>query len=220
MVDRITKAELARRWRVPPPSISKDIRRGLPVMTYKGKKVIDYDLACAWARGNKRVLPPGMRGEINAQSELAGHVAEPEPAVEEAALAVEDAGAEPEPEEEEDEEEDDTPPPAHGKRPPILYATNGTTGPTYTESRAKREAYNAELARLELEEQLGRLTPAEDVRKAAFEVARMVRERLLSIPRRLAPLLAAATDERDCEEMVKRELIGALQALADMEPGS
>src|SRR6185437_15714682 len=61
--------------------------------------------------------------------------------------------------------------------------------PGYATSRAIREAYNAENARLQYEDRGGMLTPTKDVADAQFAIARIVRDRIQALPRRLAPMI-------------------------------
>lgn len=84
----------------------------------------------------------------------------------------------------------------------------------YNASRAKREMYAAELARLEYEEMRGTLVNAEAVKKEAFRVARQVRDAMLNIPDRIAAELAAETDtfaaHKRLTDEIKNALTGAL----------
>jgi len=86
--------------------------------------------------------------------------------------------------------------------------------PSYHASRAKREAANAELARIELLEKLGMLVPSQDVAKAAAATARVVREAMLAIPDRVSSLLAAETDPSRVHSLLTNELRLALNGLA------
>lgn len=88
-------------------------------------------------------------------------------------------------------------------------------GANYTLARAKREGYNAELARLKYEQALGSLVLADDVKKAAFAAARVIREGILNIPDRLAAPLAGEMDPRRVHELLKTELTRVLRELAD-----
>lgn len=86
--------------------------------------------------------------------------------------------------------------------------------PNFNESRAKREAYQAELARLEYEEKQGTLVNAEAVKKEAFRTARLVRDAMLNIPDRIAAELAAETDafaaHKRLTDEIRTALTGAL----------
>lgn len=85
----------------------------------------------------------------------------------------------------------------------------------YNASRAKKESYLAELARLEYEEKDGTLVNAEKVRKEAFGIARQVRDGMLNIPDRIASELAALTDQFEIHnrltEEIRKTLEGALK---------
>jgi hypothetical protein len=83
----------------------------------------------------------------------------------------------------------------------------------YNASRAKREAYNAELARLEVEEKQGQLVAADDVRKTAFAVARQVRDGMLNIPDRVSAELAAMTDQFEIHRRLTTEIRKALEGV-------
>lgn len=91
----------------------------------------------------------------------------------------------------------------------------------FNASRAKRESYNAELARLEYEEKQATLVDAEAVKKAAFATARQVRDGMLNIPDRLAAELAAMTDQfeihRRLTAEIKTALMGALATDTDAD---
>jgi len=83
--------------------------------------------------------------------------------------------------------------------------------PNFNVSRAKREAYQAELARLEYEEKQGTLVNAEAVKKEAFRVARLVRDAMLNIPDRIAAELAADTDTFSVHKRLTAEIRTALK---------
>lgn len=91
--------------------------------------------------------------------------------------------------------------------------------PTGTEtlaaSKAKREAFMAELARLEYEQKAGSLVPVDDVKKEAFKLARIVRDSLLNIPDRLAAELAAETNQFRVHKRLTEELRKALEELGN-----
>jgi len=92
--------------------------------------------------------------------------------------------------------------------------------PSYAQSRAIREAYAARLSKLEYEEKLGQLIKADKVRIAWFQTMRVVRDRLLNLPARLAAQLAAEGDERAVRSLLDEELRKALVDAADAMPGT
>ena len=84
-----------------------------------------------------------------------------------------------------------------------------TTDPrpaSYQEARAIKEALSARMARLEYEERLGQLVSAKEVRREAFRRGRMLRDRLMAIPSRLAPQLAAEESAKAVAALLDREL--------------
>lgn len=87
--------------------------------------------------------------------------------------------------------------------------------PDLNDSRARREHYLAEKARLEALQGRGELVPAADVKTEAFARARAVRDALLGLADRLAPILAATTDARECHRLITEEHRVALRGLAD-----
>lgn len=87
--------------------------------------------------------------------------------------------------------------------------------PDLNQSRARREHYQAEKARLEALQGRGELVPAADVKAQAFALARQVRDALMGIPDRLAPQLAATQDARVCHHLLGEEIRVALRGLAD-----
>ena len=90
-------------------------------------------------------------------------------------------------------------------------------GHDYWASRAKRESYNAELARLTLEEKEASLVLAEDVKKEAYKIGRVLRESLMALPDRLAATLAAEDDPKGIEKTLRIELRDALKELTGGE---
>ena len=89
-----------------------------------------------------------------------------------------------------------------------------TTKPqSYAQARAERERYNAKLARLKYEREKGTLVDAAEVKKAAFESARIVRDRLLMIPDRISAEIAAMSDARKIETLLENEIRSALKEL-------
>jgi hypothetical protein len=71
---------------------------------------------------------------------------------------------------------------------------------------ARSEAARAELLEYELGLKRGTLILTEDVKRAAFEKARIARDALLAIPDRLAPLLAAEQDPAQVHAILAQEL--------------
>ena len=83
----------------------------------------------------------------------------------------------------------------------------------YKESRAKREHHNEQMAKINLLERSGKLIDAEKVKKDSFLSARILRDSLLSISDRLAPVLAAEQDERSVAQILDEEITKALNSV-------
>ena len=86
--------------------------------------------------------------------------------------------------------------------------------PALHESRARREHYQAEKARLEALQQRGELVSAAEVQAEAFRCARTTRDRLLALPARLAPELSQLRDTKQVFVRLQEEITNALRALA------
>ena len=90
--------------------------------------------------------------------------------------------------------------------------------PDYQTSRAIREAYAARLAKLEFEERTGKLLNADEVKVKYFNLARLLRDRIQQIPRKLAPQIVAAVvaqpDQRVVEDLLLEAIREALEELS------
>lgn len=80
----------------------------------------------------------------------------------------------------------------------------------YWQSRARREAAEAEMAELKLAEQRGALVRTADVRAVFSQRLAGLRNSLLQIPARLSPVMAAESDPARCFEAMQAELHAAL----------
>lgn len=89
----------------------------------------------------------------------------------------------------------------------------------YFATKERRERAEAELAELELQERRRELVRAADVERVTFEANRAVRDRVMGIADRVAPIVAAEADVARCHEVIANECRAALrdvvQALAE-----
>lgn len=96
-------------------------------------------------------------------------------------------------------------------------------GPTrlassYAASRAARESYLARLARLDFEQRSGKLVDADEVRAQLFGLGRRLRDALMGVPDRLAPLLAGESNAAEVHRILSEELLAALAEVSAAPP--
>ena len=88
-------------------------------------------------------------------------------------------------------------------------------GPSYAQSRAIKEADLARLAKLEYEEKSGAVVRTDSVKVAWFNILRVLRDRVLNLPDRMAPMLAAETDPKQVRELLDADLRQILNDASD-----
>lgn len=86
--------------------------------------------------------------------------------------------------------------------------------PSLSTSRAIREVYQARLAKLEYEQKIGKLIEADQVKARAFRMARSARDALLTMPDRLAPILASSTDVQEVHRLLLEDIERTCQRIA------
>ena len=77
---------------------------------------------------------------------------------------------------------------------------------TLSEAQRIDTNYKALLRKQEYEEKQGKLIPADQVEKEAFEAGRKIRDQLQSIPDRCATLVAAELDPFECKQILMKEI--------------
>ena len=82
----------------------------------------------------------------------------------------------------------------------------GASGAAYGHARAIREGYQARLAKIEYEKEVGTLVSADEVRASSFKLARTARDSLLSMPDRLAPVLAGESNQFEVHRIMSEEI--------------
>ena len=78
---------------------------------------------------------------------------------------------------------------------------------------AENKKHEAAMRKLRLEEKQGQLVKIEDVERAAFNLARQVRDGILNIPDRIDSMLAMESDSRKINTVLTKELRQALEVL-------
>ena len=86
--------------------------------------------------------------------------------------------------------------------------------PAYGESKAKREYFLAELAKLDVEEKKEQLVSVDEIKKSSFTRARAMREALTNLADRLSHQLAGEDDATVIHNLLSIEHREALENLA------
>lgn len=89
---------------------------------------------------------------------------------------------------------------------------------SYHVAKAMREAAEARMAQLKLAELRGELIRTEVVRAGMASILTSTRDRLMQLPARLAPVLAAETDQGKVHDLVRDEIHAALSQIANAGP--
>ena len=90
-------------------------------------------------------------------------------------------------------------------------------GVTIAESERRDKYYKAKLAEIKYEKEAGELVSAQEIEKIAFELARKLRDKIMSVPTRVSHELAAETDPHAMEKMLTGILAKALGDLIEEE---
>lgn len=98
---------------------------------------------------------------------------------------------------------------------PSLTPPEGASTNDYNKSRASKEFYESELARLKFAERDGSLIPATVVKKILYEAGRIIRTGHEDIVAQLAPDLSTELDLNAVERLLKRSLMDLDNALAE-----
>lgn len=105
------------------------------------------------------------------------------------------------------------------ERKEVIKAGKGGTL-SYSDARTMHERYRAVLKKLQFEEKSGKLVSTEGVQRQAFTLGRQVRDAVLNVSDRIAPILATVKEEREIKRILDKELNSALEALSGGQNGS
>lgn len=78
----------------------------------------------------------------------------------------------------------------------------------------KNETVKGEMLETRAKTEIAELIPAEEVRKTAFAMGRIIRDGILNVPDRVSALLATIDDASKIHEILTKELRDALQDLS------
>ena len=104
--------------------------------------------------------------------------------------------------------------PAAAPDVPALPRSGGDLPTLLLKTRIKSEVERAKLLEIKAKVETGKYVDADDVKVAAFNKARVVRDALLNIPERLAAVLAAESDKQRVHGMMTTEIRAALEELS------
>ena len=99
---------------------------------------------------------------------------------------------------------------------PAIESTAPSTDPKYWDKKTRREGALAELAELELSKKRGELVDRARVEQMSFAVGRTLRDAVLGLPTRLAPVFATMTDSFEIEVKLREALRQAFEDAAKM----
>ena len=108
-----------------------------------------------------------------------------------------------------------SPEPAHAE-PGSTHASSGAgrlVG-SYADSRAARELFLARLAKLEFEERSGKHVDADKVRAQTFALGRRLRDAILAMPDRLAPVLVGQSEPAVIHRLLTEDIVACLGELS------
>tara|TARA_R100000278_G_C5459216_1_gene160239 strand:+ start:188 stop:682 length:495 start_codon:yes stop_codon:yes gene_type:complete len=108
------------------------------------------------------------------------------------------------------------------EKKPNVQKLNLKTGhqqslPSLAANRAIREMYAARITKLEFEERSKKLVPLEELRMELAKLHLVVRDNLRTIPDRIAPLVAAETDQAKIHSIILQEIRQCLEGLKSVD---
>jgi len=86
-----------------------------------------------------------------------------------------------------------------------------------TMARTQREHYASKLAKLEYEKERGKLIDRAQVQEDSLKTAKAVRRRIMTIPKKLAGLIAAEQDQNKVFELLTTEFNHVLNTMTHLE---
>jgi len=89
---------------------------------------------------------------------------------------------------------------------------------TYDEARTRKVAAEAEIAELELAKVRGELALVQDVIKAWDDVLAALKAKLLAIPTKMGPILAAELDAGNVQRQLEDQIRECLNELSNYDP--
>lgn len=98
---------------------------------------------------------------------------------------------------------------------PEQYAGRLSANPSLTEVNIYHNLYKGKLQELKYLEESGRLIEREEVEDTAFQVARVIRDKMMTIPERLSAELASMDNPHEIKEFLYKEIGLVLETLKE-----
>ena len=89
--------------------------------------------------------------------------------------------------------------------------------PSLAANRAIREMYAARITKLEFEERSKKLVPLDELKLQLAKLHLVVRDNLRTIPDRIAPIVAAETDQAKIHSIILQEIRQCLEGLKGID---
>ena len=86
---------------------------------------------------------------------------------------------------------------------------------SFAQARTAEMVFRARLRKLEFETKSGRFLSSDEVKVKWYTVVRQIRDKLLAIPAKLAPQLAALSDPAEIRDLLDAEIIAILKSLQE-----
>lgn len=96
-------------------------------------------------------------------------------------------------------------------------SSRGAASMSYANARAFRETYAARILKLEFDQKSGRLVDKNELKLKLAKLHMAVRDSLRTVPDRVAPVLAAETDQAMIHAILLKEIGQALEGLQGLD---
>ena len=105
-------------------------------------------------------------------------------------------------------------PAAHGRLAPEASAGAPPPG-NFAQARTAEMVFRARLRKLEFETKSVRFLSADEVKVKWYTLVRQIRDKLLALPAKLAPQLAALSEAAEIRDLLDAEIIAILKSLQE-----
>jgi hypothetical protein len=85
----------------------------------------------------------------------------------------------------------------------------------FAQARTAEMVFRARLRKLEFETKSGKFLPSDEVKVKWYTLARQIRDKLLALPAKLAPQLAALSEAREIRDLLDAEIVAILKSLQE-----